>query len=364
MRNMTTNRFSNIELLRLVCMFFIVMLHILYEVISFHSLSSITINNIAYNILFSLVVCAVNVFVLISGYFGINFKIKGFVGYYLQCVYYSIVCLLMAWVLGLLPEQPTVNMLYDSIFVYSHSPGWWFPVVYAILYLVSPLLNIIVEHLNRRKFIILLIVLSFLNVYLGYFMQDQFNPIGYNAQQFIYMYCIGRYLHSCCEFNNKGKWRKYSLSVYILSCLIWCVIGFLNNQFIHSDIAFLDLFPRVAYNNPMVLVSSISLFVFFLTLEITSSSIRFWSSSAFAVYLITCNKYVAPAFYHAYGLLFQCVSTKYKVLLLVVVSLATLIICISIDKIRIILMTPMNLRMNSFLDKKESKLRTWMNFNS
>ena len=355
-----STRLSNIELLRIVCMFFIVMLHFLYEVISFHTLTSITANNIAYSILFSFVVCAVNVFVLISGYFGIKSKIKGVVGLYLQCVFYSVACLVVAWACGILPTQPVRESLWESILVFSHSPGWWFPVVYAILYIVAPLLNKLIDSLNKRQYIVVLIIMTFLNVYLGYFMHDQFNPTGYNVQQFIYLYFIGRFMRLHCKFDDRLKWRKYSVVAYLVSCMLWCVIGFLNKQVIHSSNAFLDLYTSVSYNNPLVIIAAISLLVFFLTIDVKNSSVRFWSSSAFSVYLITCDKYIAPVLYGAFGMLLQGVSAKYRILMLLLSSFAVLFVCMLVDKIRMILIKPLNLRLNPFLDDLEKKLRIWM----
>ena len=67
-------RDSNIELLRLVCMLFILLHHFIV-----HGSEFVTAPSVWLTIMNSFLVIAVDCFVLISGYFGIKAKWKGFI---------------------------------------------------------------------------------------------------------------------------------------------------------------------------------------------------------------------------------------------------------------------------------------------
>ena len=135
---MKKNRDLNIELLRIVCMIFVVLFHVNLNVILRNPDTSDFLNYcaIARN---AIVAVAVNCFILISGYFGIKWKIRSFLGLFFQTEFYSIVILSLAILFfdyqftipsGLLPFNPQ---------------GLWFVPVYALLYIISPLLNQLIE---------------------------------------------------------------------------------------------------------------------------------------------------------------------------------------------------------------------------
>ena len=78
-------RDSNIELLRLVCMLFILLHHFIV-----HGSEFVTAPSVWLTIMNSFLVIAVDCFVLISGYFGIKAKWKGFIHLYVLCAFYSV----------------------------------------------------------------------------------------------------------------------------------------------------------------------------------------------------------------------------------------------------------------------------------
>lgn len=86
-------RASNIEILRIIAMFFILFIHA-----NFWSLGEPTIDEMAANPLAtwcrtlfeSAGIIAVNCFVFISGWFGINFKLKGLVSFLFQSSFFYI----------------------------------------------------------------------------------------------------------------------------------------------------------------------------------------------------------------------------------------------------------------------------------
>ena len=87
--NKQSMRQSNIELLRIVSMFFIVLEHILIMGTEFFSAS---ISNQLYvaNSIIGFTYIGVNCFILITGYFGADFSWKRLVNLYLICMFLKV----------------------------------------------------------------------------------------------------------------------------------------------------------------------------------------------------------------------------------------------------------------------------------
>jgi hypothetical protein len=179
-------RESNFELLRLVCMGFILILH---------AVGALEILGISVpgTIFYAFSLCAVNCFVLVSGYFGITVKWKGFVHLFLFCFFYTFCSAILSSVFH---HELYLKRLFLSLFVFSRSPAWFINVYFA-LYMLSPILNKMTEGLAKRDFLIFLVVLTFVNVYMGFYCKNsRINQDGYNIMHFIYMYFIGKYIHA------------------------------------------------------------------------------------------------------------------------------------------------------------------------
>jgi surface polysaccharide O-acyltransferase-like enzyme len=183
-----TERESNFELLRLVCMGFILILHAVGAL----KILGISVPGTAF---YASSLCAVNCFVLVSGYFGVTVKWKGFVRLYLFCFFYTFCSALLA---SLFHHELYLKRIVLSLFVFSRSPAW-FVNVYFALYMLSPFLNKMAESLRKKDFLIFLAVLTFVNVYMGFYCTNaRINQDGYNIMHFIYIYFIGKYIHAYC----------------------------------------------------------------------------------------------------------------------------------------------------------------------
>jgi surface polysaccharide O-acyltransferase-like enzyme len=183
-------RESNFELLRLVCMFFILVLHVNNGGL-FKDLGDIG-QSIPASIFESFCIVAVNCFVLISGYFEIKFNWKSFVHLFIFCFSYTFG---FAVLFSLYRNEILLKRIILSFFTFSHSP-YWFVNVYFGLFLFSPILNNLIKDLTKYDFLVYLIILTIVNVYLGFYTQNgRFNDSGYNIMNFIYLYFIGRYIN-------------------------------------------------------------------------------------------------------------------------------------------------------------------------
>ena len=92
----------------------------------------------------------VNGFVLISGFFGIKFKITGLYKLFIQCAFYGLVgYLIHLYVDGAHIGRSIFN---NCITVFSFPPGWWFIQCYLYLYMCAPLLNSAIAWMGKQQY--------------------------------------------------------------------------------------------------------------------------------------------------------------------------------------------------------------------
>lgn len=89
------DRESQFELLRIVSMLFIVIGHFLIriDIAGYFAPYSLNISNVLYTLIYSSVVIGVNLFVLITGYFGIHKIIRPGLRLFTDCIIYGAVAL-------------------------------------------------------------------------------------------------------------------------------------------------------------------------------------------------------------------------------------------------------------------------------
>ena len=133
---MIKERNSNIELMRIISMLMI---------LNLHSMSGPSINDSfawkAFDFFReSTSICAIHLFVLASGYFGIKWKMKSFTSLLFQILFYfwGIIGLCSLLNIG---KPIEANVWQLAIMPFTR--GWWFITSYLLLYLVAPLLNCI-----------------------------------------------------------------------------------------------------------------------------------------------------------------------------------------------------------------------------
>ena len=133
-------RQENIELLRILCMFFILLFHFNLNAILRNGETSEGLNYMSL-LVNSLVVVAVNVFVLISGYFSIKIKMKSVMGLLIQTEFYAALAIIVYAITTMLCKDEPLR-LGVMIGLFPFHPTWlWFIPCYASLLFLSPFLN-------------------------------------------------------------------------------------------------------------------------------------------------------------------------------------------------------------------------------
>ena len=309
------NRNSSFELMRIVSMIFIVIGHTL-------SWGGVTdsandfLKLIIY-IIYALIVVHVNSFVLLTGYYQVQskFKIKKVINILILMLFYRIFCLIIAinldWIQYVGIKDLILKILPLSNFSY------WYLNVYIVLYLISPYLNVFVNNTSKKKYGILLIILFiFCSIITRTTMQEFIaNEDGYSLIHFIFMYLVGGYLRKydgTINFKvlNKKITTMDKSSIFLIIYFIIGIIKFLFNYLgINNNILpeFVNIrlkysFDRLIYDDPLVILQSISYFLFFKNLKIKSSAINTLSLATNEVYLFHMNQSFRKNLYLMLGL--------------------------------------------------------------
>lgn len=287
------NRMTNIEALRILSMVMIVMLHLL-NFGGFLSNSDYTSYSFNISWLFeSFCFVAVNCYVLISGYFFVDstFSLKRVLNIWVKTIVYSVVIYIIMLLFGV--SRLNFDEMIRSFLPISTSL-YWFSSVYVLLCFIFPFLNIIIKKINIHQYKFLLgfnfFTFSFLPIVLFKHYGINFGG-AYSILWFINIYFIAGYIK--LYFNiERYSLQRYML-IYLISSLILPLVNLLikiisngrySGGFIYS------------YNSFIVLISYISLFCFFIKINITNKKINNiilkLSPLTFGVYLIHENRYI------------------------------------------------------------------------
>lgn len=288
-------REANLEALRIAAMFMVVVLHYLSGSgalpESGRGLDGIAVFAVA---LESLCIVAVNVYVLMSGYFlsSAAFRWGRLFRLLAQVLFYTLLLPPALAALGLIPasELTDVYHLQKSLFPVQ-SGHYWFVTAYVILFLLSPLLSAALEKLDRKAAagaILGLLVFFCFGKSLS-ILQFPTDRYGYDFGWFVCLYLIG------------GYWRRYGIPFLDkrrngILIYLGSAAGIAGMELLLTRLC--SLFPQLTYyasvpfhyNFVLCLTGAMGLFSAFLHTDVREGRgadlIRAVSPAAFGVYLI------------------------------------------------------------------------------
>lgn len=324
-------RDSSFELLRLVLMFLILIHHVIFiglGLMQIESASGEIIIRPDDMLLFCIANCicipAVNIFVLISGYFEIKPTMGKALSLIISMLFYTV-----AFTIPYLIYQKDFLHILSSLFILSHSP-YWFIITYLFLMLFAPLLNLLFQTQNKKNISIFIIGLLIISIYFGFIWGDTTNRNGYTLFQFIMMYCIGRYIKVFdIHFPRQGV-----LILIYFACTTLCGLGMY-----YLFVSGYNTFARqlTFYNNPLIIISSITAFFLFRNIEFKSKLVNKLAESSLSIYLFSCSKFFWCFFYPAIPVFYKKTLCSGYVILgcIIAFSIATMAISIGINQIQI-----------------------------
>lgn len=308
-------RNSTFELLRIVAILLIMTHHIIvfglgggnYNITVCYDGTTPIVNDI----LNCLCIVGVNLFILITGYFGVKSVARSL--FRLIPVYLCVVIFVM------IQRHEISSSAWNM-------KEWWYIPHFCILVLCSPMIESSIADISQIKFTRFIILLTIINVLFGYY-RGYVNSNGYNFVNFVYLYYIARYMKSMRNNRYICIAFKYGIYIYLL-CSI--TLGVIHTYSVNNGHAY-DSMWYFGYNNPLVLISSIGLFCWFSTKHIQSKFINFIAGGTFAVYLI-CTKEFGQLHIGSKGLLIFIKYSYwgmilYSLLITVVLYLPCSVVC-------------------------------------
>ena len=257
----TKTRNSNIELLRIIAMMFIVIWHI-----SVHAQKG---ELPSHNYIAAITTTGVNLFVLISGYFGIKLRWKSLLNILSTVIFYYLVQFIAD--ILIFDFKPSVGHFINIIAPISRSP-WWFMTCYIVLVLISPGLNIVKNNATDKQYKLIIATLIFLSCISGFiFTNGLINPNGFNLFHFVTLYFVGDAI------------KRFEIAKYFKTYQLWVI-------YIIATMALFVYLKAISgntkYNNPFLMIAAISFFCIFTKTKLNNKKINNIARYMLPLYLL------------------------------------------------------------------------------
>jgi surface polysaccharide O-acyltransferase-like enzyme len=283
-------RDSNLELLRIIAMLLVLMVHAGFKALDAPTVAEVLTSPVSSFLRFlseSLSIICVNVFVLITGWFGIRPKVSRFCGLVFQVMFIGLFIYLVLLLLGKVEIWGVAE--WGRLLILRR--GLWFVGAYMVLYIISPILNAFVATADKKTFRNVLIAFFAIQTVYGISSQWAFFFSGYSPLSFAGLYLLARYMKLYpARFSTLKK--GYDAAIYFCTVLFTASLSMVFGWVGH------DAEVLYEYLSPSVIVSSVYFFLFFTKLSFHSKAVNYVASSAFAVYLFHCD----PLFFIPYYL--------------------------------------------------------------
>ena len=269
-------RKSNIELVRIVAMLMILVLHTrssstltLYD-------RAVDVNVITQFIFQALSIIGVNLFILISGYFGIRLSKTG-VGKFVYQLYFFAVLSLTVLILANGTIEVGSRYYIKALFPVSNTV--WFVPCYLLLMLSSPILNAYIEQATSKQLIVSLGLIYLFTYYSGIVWNEFHGCSGYAAGWFVILYLTGATLRKTKHVHGKIGRYKWLLG-YVLMTFLIVSVALLQYSIPYGRSMLWS------YECPLVYFSSVCFFLFFVHWDLQFCRlVNRLAASSFAVLL-------------------------------------------------------------------------------
>lgn len=323
-------RLSNIEFLRLLAMLYVLIVHADFGTFGAPTVDDFAVRPVGVFVQFwfeCFAICCVDVFVLISGWFGIRFSLNKLWTFLFQVVFYSLGLFLLA--VAVTPHKALTLEGLKSIFLFNGS-DYWFIKAYLILMVLAPMLNAFCDYASRREFKTILIVYFAILMVYGWLepASVHFTMNGCTALSFVGLYLLGRYLKM-----YRPKLTNYNRRIYAVVYVVACLVMFFMCLLFLSQGVRITLDSRLLnYGCPLVILSAVALLLFFSKWTFGNKMINQVAKSCLAVYLLHCNYFVFPIYK---DLTLKAHQLGWGVVVLFV--LAVFVLAIMVDRLRIVM---------------------------
>lgn len=293
------DRNSSIELLRILAACAVVVLH--YNGMGNALSISTGVTHEVLVLMESLCVCAVDIFIMISGYFLCTSQKRTWDKPIYLLLLLSIINLIACFINSyLLRGGVSVVSLVHSII----PPANYFVLLYLTLYIVSPYINIVLNRLSiRGRNIMIIVLLLLFSVYstlmdsYQIIMHQEYmgiNPVGAWGQQhgytivgFTLCYIIGAWLR-LNNFTDRIKRRVIILLIIVTVLGIYVWFNIEAHTVLRGTTRLIE-YNALSYSNPLVLALAFFLLLLFANLHFNSKVVNTFAKATFTCYILHLN---------------------------------------------------------------------------
>ncbi len=379
MSEKNSERNYGIDLLRMLSMLLVVMLHILGYGGVYDNCEPFSVNYYTSWFLVAAAKCAVNVFVMVTGYVMVGKKISPLkiIPLWLLVFFYSTLGILLfkfVPALNAICNPPLKEMVKWIVFP-TMSRRYWYWTCYFGLFFFIPFFNEYIASIDKKTFrrllLTIIVLFSLLPPFTTFFRTDSFNlERGFSPIWFMCMYFFGAYLRLYPPALTKRKAFAFYF-VFVFAAWFAKFISHFLLEAVKSHGAFfgevagivgqgsseLDLF--IDYTSIFMVLSAAALLLLFSQIKIKGNVLKkiifLGSRLSFSVFLIHCHGFF---YVYIFGGKFSFISQKSPlviVLLTILCSAGIFIACEFIDFFRFLLFKA--LRIEKIPNWLESKIK-------
>lgn len=287
---MADKRNSNIEVLRIISIFIIILNH--YSIYGgFEFENPLSFNAMTIQFLHMGGKLGVDIFIFISGWFtsqSKNFNIKRIVRLGLQVLFYSVILASTGLLLNTQSLKSTIRMLGAIPF-----GNWIFITSYFMLFCLSPFLNMLIRTMTKKQYLTILIFLGITWCIFPTFVQADFAMS--NTAWYIYIYMLAGFLRKYQNTipDKPKRWLALgtgSVGLIAVSEIILEILGKTVSPFFASHAEHFR-----SMNSILILSATVFLFLGFAQLPPKNSSVaEKIASTSLAVFILHDNGALRP----------------------------------------------------------------------
>lgn len=353
---MNKQRESNIELLRLIAIFLIILGHLSWET---QLASPKTLHDpvILIRTFWIGGKFGVNIFMLITSYFLIskerinNDSLKKL---WYTVSFWSLLILLISIIMNL--SSISISLILKSIFPVILN-NYWYVTVYCMIYIIHPILNKVIKFLSKKDLETLL-VFGFFYLFIAMnIFSNQTAGTGDTFITLLYVYFLGSYLR-LYDIPKKLEGKQNILivisllMVFIMVSSVYAISYCEINKFITEGTKKYGHF--LSGSSPFQLILSMSIFICFINIKINHSNfINIFAKTTLVIYMVHTNYLVKDYIFNDLFKTRSLENTYWVIPYAIVMSFILLVVIGTVElmRIRIVVMLKKYLKVG---DRRES----------
>lgn len=329
-------RHTGIDLMRIVCMFIIVMYHIQGHGGLIASTQLSAANRVLVVALQSVYQAAVNGYALVSGYVGYQarHRYSSLVVLWLRVLFYSVGVTALVW---LISPAAVSRAEIRNAFLPLLTGQYWYFTAYAGCFVLAPLVRAAIAHLSKAEAVRCLVCALFLFSFLPYLLRNDpfFTASGNHALWLTLLYAVG----ACINRHNLfARLSAKKLSVLLLgACAVQMSAGFLLQQVSRLLTGkATTLWYFICHDSPTTAVLSILILAAFIRIRpaLSGRLFRMLALSSFSVYLIHDHPLIRRCVIIPLGAKLAALPSLWVIPSVILSGMAIYLICSLIDTLR------------------------------